>query len=247
MATEYNITQKQYNGVDYDTLYPQTTSQQVSLNDDAILYSANPTVNGALIKQQEDITALNDKTTSIEARFSSYLPANTDIDNWFSTGFWVYQREAPYSHTGTYPISDQYGTLICVRGTSDNFAMQMIRSNSTSRTEGTLYIRYRSAGTWGSWFTYEDNRKFVIEQKTVSVPDIQGGGTGWVSASVAKSGYNAIGVVGWYCTDGSANTWLFPYSMKVRSNTTSVALRNFSTSATASGVSLQLDVLYQKA
>lgn len=61
MATEYNITQKQYNGVDYDTLYPQTTSQQVSLNDDAILYSDNPTVNGALIKQQEDITALNDK------------------------------------------------------------------------------------------------------------------------------------------------------------------------------------------
>ncbi len=180
-------------------------------------------------------------------KFTSYLPADTNIDNWITTGFWVYQREAPYSHTGTYPVSDQYGTLICVNGTSSNFAMQMIRSNSTSRTEGTLYIRYRSAGTWGSWFTYEDNHKFVIETKTVSIPDIQGGGTGWVSASVAKSGYNAIGVVGWYCTDGTANTWLFPYSMKVRSNTTSVALRNFSTSATASGVSLQLDVLYQKA
>jgi len=94
----------------------------------------------------------------------------------------------------------------------------------------------------------ELNSKFVIETKTVSVPDIQGGSTGWVSVSVAKSGYNAIGVVGWYCTDGSANTWLFPYSMKIRSNTTSVALRNMAESQyTASGVSLQLDVLYQKA
>lgn len=92
------------------------------------------------------------------------------------------------------------------------------------------------------------NGKFVIEQKTVPVPDIQGGSTGWVSASVAKSGYNAIGVVGWYCTDGSANTWLFPYSMKIRSNTTSVALRNMAESQyTASGVTLLLDVLYQKA
>ena len=64
MATEYNITQKQYNGVDYDTLYPQTTGQQVLLNDDTILYSGIPTVNGALIKQQEDITALNGKLTN---------------------------------------------------------------------------------------------------------------------------------------------------------------------------------------
>ena len=59
MATEYNITQKQYNGVDYDTLYPETTSQQVLLNDSAISYSDNPTVNGALIKQQTDIAQLN--------------------------------------------------------------------------------------------------------------------------------------------------------------------------------------------
>lgn len=59
MATEYNITQKQYNGTDYDTLYPQTTSQQVLLNDGAISYTGSATVNGALIKQQADITSLN--------------------------------------------------------------------------------------------------------------------------------------------------------------------------------------------
>lgn len=72
MATEYNITQKQYNGVDYDTLYPQTTGQQVLLNDDTILYSGIPTVNGALIKQQEDITALNGKL-----EYSSFTSLST--------------------------------------------------------------------------------------------------------------------------------------------------------------------------
>lgn len=29
MATDFNITMKQYNGVDYDTLYPKTTSDQI--------------------------------------------------------------------------------------------------------------------------------------------------------------------------------------------------------------------------
>jgi|GEM_PF-6441409 len=108
------------------------------------------TLTGAIAEHEGDITALNGKTASIEAQFGGYLPANTNIDNWNATGFWVYDRTT-YGHTGTFPISDSYGTLICVRGTSDNFAMQMIRSNSTSRTDGTLYIRNRTAGTWGSW------------------------------------------------------------------------------------------------
>jgi len=112
------------------------------------------TITGAIAEHEADLTELNGK-------FSSYLPADTNIDNWTTSGFWLYGRESPYSHTGTFPISDSYGTLICVKGTSANFAMQMIRSNSTSRTEGTLYIRYRTAGTWGSWMTYEDNSNAV--------------------------------------------------------------------------------------
>lgn len=52
MATNYNITQKQYNGTDYDTLYPKNTSQQVLLNDSALAtalgLSGTPTVNDVL-------------------------------------------------------------------------------------------------------------------------------------------------------------------------------------------------------
>lgn len=65
MATEYNITQKQYNGTDYDTLYPKTTSQQVLLNDGAISYTGDATVNGALTKQQAEIDSLNSKFSAI--------------------------------------------------------------------------------------------------------------------------------------------------------------------------------------
>lgn len=52
MATNYNITQKQYNGTDYDILYPKNTSQQVLLNDSTIAstfgLSGTPTVNDVL-------------------------------------------------------------------------------------------------------------------------------------------------------------------------------------------------------
>ena len=90
MATEYNITQKQYNGVDYDTLYPQTTGQQVLLNDDTILYSGIPTVNGALIKQQEDITALNGNLNRLFRTYSNLTVTDTNpyalIDSYASMG-----------------------------------------------------------------------------------------------------------------------------------------------------------------
>lgn len=81
MATEYNITQKQYNGTDYDTLYPETTSQQVLLNDDAISYTGSATVNGALTKQQADITALNSKFSDGVIMFTAVTIGNVTIGN----------------------------------------------------------------------------------------------------------------------------------------------------------------------
>lgn len=89
------------------------------------------------------------------------------------------------------------------------------------------------------------NGKFVVEAKTVSVTNINAGSTEWCSASVAKSGYSAIGILGWYFTGGTANTWLFPYSMRTGASSLSVAIRNLGTAA-SSGVSLIVDVLYQK-
>lgn len=79
MATEYNITQKQYNGTDYDTLYPQTTSQQVLLNDSAISYTGSATVNGALTKQQAEIDSLNSKISLSKTYTSNSVVLSSDF------------------------------------------------------------------------------------------------------------------------------------------------------------------------
>ena len=54
MGTNYNITPKQFNGSDYDTLYFKNTSQQVLLNDSDLAeilgLSGTPNVNEALNK-----------------------------------------------------------------------------------------------------------------------------------------------------------------------------------------------------
>lgn len=60
MANNYEITMKQYNGNDYDTLYPKNVSQQVLLNSSDIanqlgLIITNPTVADAISKLQSNI------------------------------------------------------------------------------------------------------------------------------------------------------------------------------------------------
>lgn len=60
MANNYEITMKQYNGNDYDTLYPKNVSQQVLLNSSDIanqlgLNISNPTIADAISKLQLNI------------------------------------------------------------------------------------------------------------------------------------------------------------------------------------------------
>ena len=106
MATEYNITQKQYNGTDYDTLYPQTTSQQVLLNDGAISYTGSATVNGALTKQQAEIDSLNSK-------FSSNIGLyNPDTDNLSTSLSIISFRSVSYNNnTSAFGTSTDGGVL----------------------------------------------------------------------------------------------------------------------------------------
>ena len=111
------------------------------------------TLTGAIAEHESDITALNGKTASIEARFGSFLPTNTNIDNLGADdgGMWLYERVAPRTHTGTFPQTDTYGWLIHVPGTSANFGTQIIRSNNLAASSGMFYIRFRVSGTWGNW------------------------------------------------------------------------------------------------
>ena len=104
------------------------------------------------------ITPIEDAITELNDKFTSYLPDDTNIDNWTITGFWLYQRTSPRSHTGTFPNSDLEGTLVHVQGSSTSVAMQMIRSNRVSKESSILRIRFKNS-TWGSWFTFRDSNK----------------------------------------------------------------------------------------
>ena len=87
----------------------------------------------------------------------SYLPAGTNINNLtkIHSGCWVYARSEV---SGTFPISDTYGTICHIQGTSDNVGMQIIRSNSQSATDRVIYVRYKIGGTWGAWQRYISTR-----------------------------------------------------------------------------------------
>lgn len=83
----------------------------------------------------------------------SYLPAGTNINNLtkIHSGCWVYARSEV---SGTFPISDNYGTICHIQGTSDSVGTQIIRSNSQSTTDRVIYVRYKMGGTWGAWQRY---------------------------------------------------------------------------------------------
>lgn len=60
MASNYDVTMKQYNGTDYDKLYPKDISQQVLLNDNNVaeyiaLTTPNPTILDAISQLQDNI------------------------------------------------------------------------------------------------------------------------------------------------------------------------------------------------
>lgn len=83
----------------------------------------------------------------------NYLPSGTNIDNLTKehSGWWVYSRS---DTLGTFPITDTYGIIGHIQGTSDNVAMQFLRSNSQGTTNPILYTRYKMGGTWGAWQRY---------------------------------------------------------------------------------------------
>ena len=168
MATEYNITQKQYNGTDYDTLYPQTTSQQVLLNDDAISYSDNPTVNGALIKQQEDISALNGKTLGIRGQIGALTSWNIDqMAANESYGVW-WLNNSDSDMTGTKPVSSGQGVLFCERQTSG-----ITRQLYLGVTASVKKVRYYTHST-GAWTAWEDCPGTPLTASWTGTPSGQG-------------------------------------------------------------------------
>lgn len=89
MASNYDVTMKQYNGTDYDKLYPKDISQQVLLNDNTVaqyiaITTPNPTILQAIFQLQSNIffwgtrceivSYTGDGTNSIKSISFSLIP-----------------------------------------------------------------------------------------------------------------------------------------------------------------------------
>ena len=93
MATTKNITMKQFNGTDYDTLYPKTVAAQI---DD--VYSKNETYPKSQLYTRQQI--LSDATKTLYGLGSSAIP--DDVFSWIA-------QEATRIETGTYVGTGMYG------------------------------------------------------------------------------------------------------------------------------------------
>lgn len=89
----------------------------------------------------------------IQRTGGNWLPDDINIDNLSKkhSGWWVYDRSV---NGGTFPVTDSYGTIGHIQGTSDSVAMQFLRSNNQSRVSSILWIRYKMGGAWGVWLRY---------------------------------------------------------------------------------------------
>lgn len=144
MATEYNITQKQFNGTDYDILYPLTNSKQVLLKDTKILGGGN-TIHESLL----EIT----NRLSFQNRIS--------VDTLLTTGI-----HYCYNCTNVPSIQSVDTWLIIVISDGSSYAKQIATTRSNRNTH---YERTLTAGTWGSWFLLRD-RFTVATNSTQTIP-----------------------------------------------------------------------------
>lgn len=96
------------------------------------------------------VSAFRATNPYFERMGGNYLPNGTNIDTIGReySGWWVYDRS---NVSGTFPITDNYGTFGHIQGTSENIAMQFIRSNSQVSSDHILYIRYKTNGVWDTW------------------------------------------------------------------------------------------------
>lgn len=77
MASNYNITMKQYNGTDYDTLYPKTKGAQVAVSD--------------ALATELGVTAGSDVDTAISNVVRAPIIVTLPVSGWSST--------APYTQS----------------------------------------------------------------------------------------------------------------------------------------------------
>lgn len=86
-----------------------------------------------------------------------------------------------------------------------------------------------------------DKSQFVVETKAVNIGTIAQGGVATGTASIAKSGYTPLGIMGWGNT-GSSGFYL--YSLMMSGTTLTASARNISTGS-ISNAGVSVSILYR--
>lgn len=118
------------------------------------LYRVN--INGINITSVVRVADITNGIDGISDRMGgTLLPSGTNIDNLTKdySGWWVYSRA---DVSGTFPLGDSFGIIGHVQGTSNNIAMQFLRSNDQGRDNHVLFARFKMGGIWGAWKRYID-------------------------------------------------------------------------------------------
>lgn len=199
MSTTKDITMKQFNGIDYDTLYPKNTSQQVLLNNGALadslgLTNSDPTVNDAL-------GAISDGTYETLPVGTVIETLRTDLgDNWALTngeGVSIYDYPEFYELTTSQELTiNDYSSIV------GEIASVAYYNSSTpkvcfSKHIGDYYILAGREGAFYAWIAYTTNpgsswTKVSIDSSNAFFPsDIAYGNGYWVICGSASNNSNA--------------------------------------------------------
>lgn len=207
MATTKNITMKQYNGTDYDTLYPKTTSIQAIVSDEVIAglaLSINANVDEALqvianklYLISENYVSINLTVQSTSGNLLSGIEVNGIFDangntlktnsNGIISGYmYVSNSSATFSISGYGDVEDYSETMNVVIGESYTKTISLTTRNFLKITES-------------------QNIKFSENVSQVDVTVVGGGGGGGGNDTFTHGGgaqyiYTGGGGGGGYCT-----------------------------------------------
>lgn len=117
----------------------------------------------------------------------TYLPSGTNINDLTikDSGWWAYSRA---DMSGTFPLTDTYGIIGHIQGTSNGFATQIIRSNSQAGNSHIMYVRHKVSGSWGAWQRYASENRTVYEIERIDNRYCTTTDIGYLSAGL-KGGY----------------------------------------------------------
>ena len=158
MATNKNFTMQQYNGTDYDVLYPKNTSQQTLLNDSTLatalgLTATNPEIDQALTEIVSKITALEDGAVKIQTgsyvgtgTYGASNPCSLTFD--FVPEFVIVLYEALFDSTGSSSAFGGTG-LLALQGQT-KFLCSVEGNNGSGKTYKTLSWNGQSVSWYGS-------------------------------------------------------------------------------------------------